>query len=240
MNGQLHLEAVKPRLRLAVAFVMLGLLAGCGVQGDFGRVRPSLAGDDVHAWLGPAAVRRSGVRTASTDELTDDERQLRDLAYPLIEPPYDRNKWDSVLRELGYNRQEKSNHGLSEYASRLLTTAYRSQTARYNRLIEDIRNDVLRIDPFFASARYVLDMDSKREKSLAYVSSVTKEDRANALRRIAENRAIVQWVENALQDRAAAYKIALERMVVTAPSPVAVEAERALTLLNQRISGYSS
>ena len=66
----------------------------------------------------------------------------------------------------------------------------------------------------------------------AYVSSVTKEDRANALRRIAENRAIVQWVENALQERAAAYKIALERMVVTAPSPVAVEAERALTLLN--------
>ncbi len=55
----------------------------------------------------------------------------------------------------------------SAYASRLFTTAYRSQTARYNRLIEDVRNDVMRVDPFFGSARYVVDMDRKREKSLA-------------------------------------------------------------------------
>jgi hypothetical protein len=29
-------------------------------------------------------------------------------------------------------------------------------------------------------------------------------------------------------------------MVIAAPSPVAVEAERALTLLRQRVSGYSA
>jgi hypothetical protein len=34
--------------------------------------------------------------------------------------------------------------------------------------------------------------------------------------------------------------VALERMVIAAPSPVAVEAERALTLLQQRITVYSS
>jgi hypothetical protein len=83
-------------------------------------------------------------------------------------------------------------------------------------------------------------MDVKREKSLAYVSNLTPDERANALRRIAENRAIVQWVEGSLQAREAAYKIALERMVIAAPSPVAVEAERALTLLRQRVSGYSA
>jgi hypothetical protein len=226
-------------LRLMLAVAAFGLLAGCGVKGDFGRVRPSLAGDDIHAWLGPAALgakRNQG----SAFQLTEDERKLRDLAYPLIDPPYDRNKWDSVLGELGYVRYERARLKRSEYATRLLTTPYRSQTARYNRLIEDIRADVTRLDPFYATARYVLDMDGKREKSLAYVSSLSKGDLANALQRIAENRAIVQWVEDSVQERAAAYRIALERMVVSAPSPLAVEAERALTLLKQSISAYAA
>ena len=48
------------------------------------------------------------------------------------------------------------------------------------------------------------------------------------------------WVKGSLQERAASYKIALERLVIAAPSPVAVEAERALTLLQQRIIAYSA
>ncbi len=87
------------------------------------------------------------------------------------------------------------------YASRLFITAYRSQTARYNRLIEDIRNDVMRIDPFFSSARYVTEMDRKREKALAYVTNLTAEERDNTLQRIAENRNIVRWVQGSLHER---------------------------------------
>ena len=165
---------------------------------------------------------------------------LRDLAYPLIEPPYDRQKWYSVLGELGAGSRAWPYPDRSAYASRLFTTAYRSQTARYNRLIEDIRNDVMRIDPFFATARYVIDVDGKREKAMAYVSSLTAEERDNTLQRIAENRSITLWVQGSLRERALSYKIALEKMVIAAPSPVAVEAERALTLLQQRIATYGS
>ena len=43
-------------------------------------------------------------RSASSFELTDDERALRDLAYPLIEPPYDRQQWYSVAGEYGLYR----------------------------------------------------------------------------------------------------------------------------------------
>ena len=57
--------------------------------------------------------------------------------------------------------------GKDDLARTLFTTAYRSQTARYNRLIEDIRSDVMRLDPFFSSAHYVSEMDGKREKALA-------------------------------------------------------------------------
>ena len=49
----------------------------------------------------------------------------------------------------------------------------------------------MRVDPFFGSARYVVDMDRKREKSLAYVTNLTVEERDNTLQRIAENRNIV-------------------------------------------------
>ncbi|MBN8965823.1 MAG: hypothetical protein J0H89_10700 [Rhizobiales bacterium] len=239
MSGERDFGGIHQGLRLVAVLTAFGLLTGCGVKGDFGRMRPSLAGDDVHAWLGPAAL--GGKRNqGSAFQLTEEERRLRDLAYPLIDPPYDRNKWDSVLGELGYVRHERTYPKRSEYATRLLTTPYRSQTARYNRLIEDIRADVTRLDPFYATARYVLDMDGKREKSLSYMSNLAKYDRANALQRIAENRAIVQWVEGSVQERLAAYKLALERMVVTAPSPLAVEAERALTLLSQSISAYTA
>lgn len=218
----------------------LGLLSGCGANSDFGRVRPSLVNDDTHAWVGPAAARGPATNLAWRHQLTDEERTLRDLAYPLIEPPYERNKWYSAIGEVGAGSRPWPYPDRSAYASRLFTTAYRSQTARYNRLIEDIRNDVMRVDPFFRSARYVVDMDRRREKSLAHVTSLTVEERDNTLQRIAENRNIVRWVQESLQERAESYRIALERMVIAAPSPVAVEAERALTLLQQRINGYGA
>ena len=91
----------------------------------------------------------------------------------------------------------------------------------------------MRIGPFFGAARYVVDMDRKREKSLAYVTQLTAEERDNTLQRIAEHRNIMQWVRVSLQERAESYRVALERMVIAAPSPVATEAERALTLLQQ-------
>ena len=229
------------RLPWFAVIAAFGLLTGCGTYGDFGRVRPTLVNDDTHAWMGPAAARGPG-DPPWKHQLTEEERRLRDLGYPLIEPPYDRQTWYSVLGELGvasrpypYPYPDRA-----AYASRLFTTAYRSQTARYNRLIEDMRNDVIRLDPFFETARYVLDMDRKREKALAYVSGLTVEERNNTLTRIAENRNIVLWVQGSIQERAESYKVALERMVIAAPSPVAVEAERALTLLRQRISTYNS
>lgn len=215
------------------------LLSGCGTYGDFGRVRPSIVNDDIHEWMGPA-VARNPLDPPWRHQLTDEERRLRDLAYPLIEPPYDRQKWYSVVGEFGAGHRDWPYPDRAAYASKLFTTAYRSQTARYNRLIEDIRNDVVRLDPFFATAHYVKDMDRKREKSLGYVAGLTEEERVNTLNRIEENRNLVLWVQTSLQERAASYRIALERMVIAAPSPIAVEAERSLTLLNQRLSGYSA
>ena len=227
-------------LRWIAVGAALALLSGCGItNGDFGRPRPSLIRDNVYAWRGPAVAPRSLDRPWR-DQLTDEERRLRDLAYPLIAPPYDRQQWYSVLGEYGLGSRPSPYPDRAAYASLLFSTPYRSQTARYNRLMEDIRNDVVRLEPFFSTARYVRDMDSKRAAALDYVSQVTEQERANALQRIAENRNIVLWVQGSLCERVESYRVALEQMVIAAPSPVAVEAERALTLLKQRVDAYSA
>jgi hypothetical protein len=227
---------------IAIAIPILAasaLLSGCGVNADFGRVRPTMYNDDVHAWMGPVTTREQG-DPVWRHGLTDEERRLRDLAYPLIDPPYDRNKWYSFLGELGLGSRTWPYPDRNEYASRLFTTAYRSQTARYNKLIEDIRADVIRLDPFFQTAHYVKDMDEKRAKALGYVSNLTAEESNNTKFRMAENSNVIRWVQGSLDERVASYRVALERMVIAAPSPIAVEAERQLTLLQQRISQYNS
>ena len=172
-------------------------------------------------------------------QLTEDEQRLRDLAFPLIDPPYNRNHWDSALNEFGLLGQPTPHPDRAAYASRLFQTAYRSQTARYNKLMEDIRNDVTRLDPFYSAARTVADLDRKRGASLAYVRNVTKEERANAVQRMRENAAIIAWVQASLRERVLSYQVALERLVIAAPSQTAVEAERQLTLLRQRIAAYA-
>ena len=92
-------------------------------NGDFGRVRPSLLTDDMHAWVGRDAAREHGA-PVSLFPLTDDELLLRDLAYPLIEPPYDRQRWYSVLGEYGMTacfRPEWYHCDPTAYAARLMT-----------------------------------------------------------------------------------------------------------------------
>ena len=236
----------------AIAALALLALTACGTRptvpnrpftgtgnADFGRVRPSLVFDGTHDWMGDDVSRRS-TNAVWRHQLTDEERRLRDTAYPLIEPPYDRQQWYSAMAENGFWSRSFPYPDRAAYASRLFQTAYRSQTARYAKIIEDIRNDVNRLDPYFATARYVAEMDRKREASLAHVSHLTPEERANTVDRMRENAGIMRWVQAALHERVAAYQIALERMVIAAPAPMAVEAERSLSHLRERISFYGA
>ncbi len=216
---------------------MLSLLGGCGTPNyDFGEVRPSLVSDSIHDWIGPAAA---APRPASTFELTDDERQLRDLAFPLIEPPYDRQKWDSVLREYGLiGNYRPGAYDRTTYATRLLSADYRSPASRYAQLIDDIRNDITRLPQFFETAARVVDIDTKRRKSLSYISALSPAERANALRRNRENNCIIAWVRDSLSQRAASYRFALERLVIMTPSPDAAQVELTLNHLRAIEDNY--
>src|SRR5450631_1790127 len=124
------------RRAFALATLTL-LLAGCGTNnGDFGEVRGTYLRDDMHDWLGKDIF--AGPKTIpSSFRLTDDERALRDLAYPLIEAPYDRQQWYSVFGE--YNEtifDPRVGFDRAEYARRLLSSRHRSPAMLYSRLID--------------------------------------------------------------------------------------------------------
>ncbi|HEV7822948.1 MAG TPA: hypothetical protein VGO84_17315, partial [Burkholderiales bacterium] len=203
----------------------LVLLTGCS-NGDFGEVRPMLVRDDVHDWLGPAAAAPSA---ASNFEVTDEERKLRDLAFPLIEPPYERQRYDAVALEYGGHGTAGMTPG--GYANYLLGSRFRSPSGRYAQLNDDIRNDTTRLPQFFETAARVLDLDAKRKKSLAYVLSLSATERADALRRVRENNSLVSLVRTRLAERVSAYRFALERLVIMTPSSQAVEVEQSLNQL---------
>jgi hypothetical protein len=225
---------MSPRLVRALALPLL--LGACAANGDFGRLKPGLVADDIHGWVGRDAARAAAV-APSQYPLTDEERTLRDLGYPLIEPPFDRARWYSIVNEYGVSHYFGwPEFRLEEYSVRLMNGHYRSATARYAQLNTDVRNDVVRIPDFFMTARRVLDLDAKRAQSYRYVAGLTPPEAANANARIAENQLVIGWVQRTLVERSEAYCFALQRLVIATPAPMAVEVERSLTLLDTRIA----
>jgi hypothetical protein len=220
-----------------VFVVGAGLLAGCA-NGDFQEVRPSLVRDDIHDWVAYDAIAGQG-SLPSIFELTDDERLLRDLAYPLIEPPYDRHRWYSVAGEYGLiGVPHGVGFNVAAYSEHLMGARYRSPSARYAQLSDDIKNDAVRLPQFYETATRVADIDRKRRKSLHFIPDLSPAERKNALRRMNENESIVSLVNLRLAQRIASYRFALKRLVVATPSSSVVQVEGALNQLEANVVYY--
>src|SRR3984957_12227958 len=144
---------------LLALVLMSAALAGCS-GGDFGRTRSDFLNDDMHRWIGGEATGSVGLQ-ASQFQLTDNERLLRDLAYPLIEPPHSRPAWKSVLGDytaLASPWRQQVVFDRSAYGRTLIDEPHRSYASRYSQLIEDVRDDITRFEPFYADAVKVIDL----------------------------------------------------------------------------------
>jgi hypothetical protein len=213
-----------PVLVLLSASLVLG---GCS-GGDFGRTRPDFVSDDMHRWIGLEATSSVGLR-ASQFQLTDNERELRDLAYPLIEPPRSRPAWKTVFgdyKPLPSPWRQVPILDRTAYGRLLIDEPHRSHSSRYAQLVDDVRDDIRRFELFFGAAVRVIELDNKRNASLAHVSELSPRERADAVARMQENTLIVQWVQQSLERRISSYRWALERLVVHAPDNIAAEADR--------------
>jgi hypothetical protein len=216
------------RFTSALMLALIGATLGACSGGDFGRTREDMRSDDMHRWLGTEVTSSVGVRS-SQFQLTDEERQLRDLAYPLIEPPLSRPAWKSVFGDYKASPSPWRQNVVFDrttYGRTLIDEPHRSHSSRYAQLIEDVRNDITRFEPFFASAIRVIDLDRKRNASMARVSELTPRERDDAVARMQENSLIVQWVQQCLERRVSSYRYALERLVIQAPDGMAADADR--------------
>ncbi|WP_315756484.1 MULTISPECIES: hypothetical protein [unclassified Bradyrhizobium] len=211
-----------------LALVLVGGLLGACSGGDFGRTRADMRNDDMHKWIGAEATASVGVNP-SQFQLTDNERQLRDLAYPLIEPPHSRPAWKSVFGDYQPSAspwRQKVVFDRTAYGRALIDEPHRSHASRYAQLIDDVRDDITRFEPFFASAIRVIDLDRKRDASMRYMTELSPREKADAVARMQENSLIVQWVQISLEQRVSSYRWALERLVLQAPDGLAADADR--------------
>lgn len=219
------------QIRPILSAVLLALLAaslGACSGGDFGRTRADMRSDDMHRWLGEEVTSSVGLKP-SQFQLTDEERQLRDLAYPMIEPPLSRPAWKSVFgdyKAIPSPWRQTIVFDRTMYGRTLIDEPHRSHSSRYAQLIEDVRNDITRFEPFFASAIRVIDLDRKRNASMARISALSPRERDDAVARMQENSLIVQWVQQCLEQRISSYRWALERLVIQAPDGMAADADR--------------
>src|SRR3954452_9892147 len=129
------MTSARQRVRCAslAAALCLSLALGACAQGDFGRISPLMKHDDMHAWLAYDATQEP----MSPLPLTSDERLLRDLAYPLIVQPYERDRIDAVVHEYGLTKPYmRGTYDRTAYANHLLLTWRRAPDSAYAQLID--------------------------------------------------------------------------------------------------------
>jgi len=118
-------------------------LGGCS-GGDFGRTRQDFVSDDMHRWIGEEATGSVGLHP-SQFQLTDTERQLRDLAYQMIEPPRSRPAWKSVFGDyatIASPWRHRPVFDRTTYGRQLIDEPHRSHASRYAQLMDDVRDDM--------------------------------------------------------------------------------------------------
>jgi hypothetical protein len=205
--------------------------------GDFGRPKPSVWSSEILPFVGDRLARSRG-EPVSRFPWTDDEREWRDLAWGLLEPPHDAHPAPGTMAEWRRQRILRNDYPAFDRtvcARDLLGTSMRSSGTRYRLIIEASETDRARIAPFFALAERVFVMDAAREKSLLAIPDVTPGEFAEAMARVAENRMLHGWVHRRLGERVACYRFALERLAIATPMPQVVEVERAILALEEDI-----
>lgn len=221
------------------------LVACAPSTGDLGRARPSPASD---AFWKPLGRQVASLRNepASSFPWTDEEAELRSRAHRFLMPQDDRGEFDRALVHFKQNRlypylygNETEESYLEKvtnfqtphhqgYGERLLQDNYRSTPGRYYRILQDIAYDRATWPEVCAVASRVRQADERRLKALPQIRERSPQDVANVADRVAENEALIQWVDVAMVNRLKAYRYALEHLVIAIPHAAAVDAEMAL------------
>jgi hypothetical protein len=226
----------KPARLPMLLMLVLGGLAGCTTQGDFGRRQSSGLFDTVLPAPGRllASYRDEPV---SSFMHTDDEIEWRRRAWRFLMPAHPQAKFEAVLVEIRISRvvpRDFMAPAPDIYFNTLMSESWRSSKPPYRRLMLDMQADIDLLDPLDRIARQVAVTDEIREKGMHKITDLTETERAETLGRIGENKALARWIDEALAARVKAYQFALERLFIEIPEKEAVSAERMLAVLKAR------
>lgn len=211
------------RLRVAALGLLLATgLAGCAREtGDFGRAKPNTLDDRVMPFLGDAVARHGRDELVSDFNRTDREGTLRDRSWAIVRAPHVEDWFGHLLVEGQRTRilpEIDSRFEPAGYYAYLRRDPFRSSEARWNRLLADMRADTGLVGPFWDEARRVRQDDQLRLRTLDGRTDVAPTELRDAYARIDENARVVDWVWRALRFRLAAYRMAIDRIMVETPS----------------------
>jgi hypothetical protein len=208
-------------------------LAGCVETGDFGRPRPAIVGEDLLPFTGSIAASIGGFA------YTDDERELRNRAWRFLAPAQELSWFERQLAELTRTARPPPSArfaDLAAYHRALVGVPARSPASRYRRVSNDMHADTELIGPFVETAARVAAADEVRLRSLLFVQHLSEPQARAAAARVAENRCLVAWVAVGIAERTAAYRYALEHLVIETPQGEAIPAERSLARLEANLA----
>lgn len=215
------------------------VLSACSDTGDFGRPRPGVWNDVILPITGSIAARERG-EAVSDFPLTDRENELRDRAWRFVMPAAERSTFDTLLADYVRARvlpRSARPFDITAYYTALVDQPFASPASRFRRIGEDAEFDARLIGPFGAVAEEVLSADAARWKALHVAPGVAPAEAADARARILENRCLIAWVRQALDERTASYRYALDHGFIAMPQGEAVPAERAIRILSaQRVA----
>ena len=226
------------RLILPLFSIAFGIAACAPAIGDFGRPRPSPLFDSAPPLI-EAEPAGQGGGAVSRFDLTDDEKQLRDLSWSLVHPLHGRDWMTSYSGELQRARLPATANARLDpktFYMLLRGTPFRSSGARYARISGNAETDARLLRPFRSAACRVLTADRERRRVARSLSDLSRQEIAGMEARIRENRTIVEWVLSALRFRISAYRYALDRLQVETPTATGVfDVNQAIDILEWQV-----
>lgn len=218
-------------------------LAGCGSQGDFGRDNSSVPAQRLHLNPYVHTAGLSGIHRGRIP-LTPEETELRLYANALGRT-YAHQKTHGNYAEfapivprklVALHKPEVTAAG---YVSRINRAGFRSNEARLNAIIDDIRADGRNLNGLWHATSAVYRADTARVAEME--SRGTSQDLANdILARIEENRAVIDLALAALAERLAGYDLALADAYLVHPGRGHAGARLELNGLRRNVHNFES
>lgn len=238
---------VARRAEFAIRLLALTALVALGAcvrqTSDFGRAAPGAAAtayrDQENRLFTPdegagEALAALGFRDPQSFAFTDEERQMQDRVWRFVVAPHAR-AW-MFDRSVRPQRQKVAllmdeTFAPEDYFAWLKAQNYRSSSVRFATVADHIEADIATAP---ATVEAICAVDTLTERRRIAIVEIDPADPAIAVAladREARNQDFIDWFVRALTTREAAYKLALDRLLIETPDVAAREVNDALNRL---------